>query len=390
MGTRREIAPSERAREIPPFLAMDILDQARCLEAVGKDIVHLELGEPDFPPPDNVVEAAFKAMEDGYTSYTPTQGILELREAIAEYYETEYQVEVSPDRIIVTMGASPAMFLVFGCLLNPGDEVIIPNPHYPPYPSNIRFLGGIPVKFDLEEGGGFRYDLSAIKDKITDRTKGIMVNSPSNPTGMLQDEEILSGLAEIAEESGIYIISDEIYHGLTYGVKAHSIFEYTDHTFVMSGFSKRYAMTGWRLGWVVAPPEFIPSMKNLHMNYFLCASAFAQKTGVEALKNCADVIEEMRATYETRRNYLIPELKRLGFGIAVEPKGAFYLLVNAKKFSNDSVELAKRILNEAGVAVTPGIDFGEKAEGYLRISYATAMPELKRAVERLEGWVERK
>ena len=388
MFAYKEIMPSARAVEIPPFLAMDILDQARCLEAKGKDIVHLELGEPDFPPPENVVQAAFKAMEDGYTSYTPTQGILELREAIADYYLQEYGAAVHPDSIIATMGSSPAMMLVFGCLLNPDDEIIIPNPHYPPYPNNIRFIGGVPVKFNLAEKDGFKYNLEIIRGKISPKTKGIMVNSPSNPTGMLQDESVLKGLAEIADETGIFIISDEIYHGLTYGVKAHSILEYTNSAFVLSGFSKRYAMTGWRLGWVIAPEAFIPSMKNLHMNYFLSASAFVQKAGIEALKNCAEDVEEMRVTYQQRRDYLIPELRRIGFGLEVEPQGAFYLLINAGKFSEDSVSLAKRILDEAGVAVTPGVDFGERAEGYLRISYATAMPELKKGVEMLGGWVE--
>lgn len=383
-----EISPvSSRAREIPPFLAMDILDQSRRLEAEGKDIVHLELGEPDFPTPENVVEAAFRAVRDGCTSYTPTQGILELRAAISDYYSAEYGVSLNPGRVIVTMGSSPAMFLVFGTLLNPGEEIIIPNPHYPPYPSNIQFIGGIPVKFDLYERDGYRYDLQAVREKVTLRSRGIMVNSPSNPTGMLQDAEVLADLAELSRETGILVISDEIYHGLTYGGRARSILEFSDRAFVMSGFSKRFAMTGWRLGWVIAPEEFIEPMKNLHMNYFLSAAGFVQKAGVEALKNCAGATEEMRQTYKLRRDYLLIELTRLGFKIEPEPEGAFYLLLNTKRLSGDSVALAKRLLEEAGLAMTPGVDFGSNAEGYLRISYATAMKDLKRAVSRLEKWL---
>ena len=386
--TSEENNVSSRARAIPPFLAMDVLDQSRALEAEGRDIVHLELGEPDFPTPDNVLQAALKAVRDGYTSYTLTQGLLELRESISEFYYAEYGVKVHPDQIIVTTGSSPAMLLVFGTLLNPGEEVIIPDPHYPPYPANISFIGGVPVKFDLDESTGFRYNTDTVASKITPRTKGIIINSPSNPTGMMQDESVHRGLAETSEERGIFIISDEIYHGLTYGSdRTHTMLEFTERSFVMSGFSKRYAMTGWRLGWVIAPEEFIEPMKNLHMNYFLSASGFVQVAGIEALTNCKDAVEKMRATYELRRNFLLTELRRIGFTFEVEPHGAFYLLLNTKHFADSSVELAKRLLHEAGVACTPGVDFGEKAEGYLRLSYAASMSALEEAVRRFEKWI---
>ena len=377
---------SMRASEVPPFLAMHILDHCRKLEAEGHSIIHLELGEPDFPTPESVVEAGLKAINDGYTSYTPTQGLLELRETIAEYYYDEYGVTVNPDCIIVTMGSSPAMFLLFGALLNPGEEVIISDPHYPPYPNNIRFLGGVPVKVPLAEVDGFQYHHDAVWERISPLTKGIMVNSPSNPTGMLQSERVLQDLVKTVERNGIFIISDEIYHGLTYDIKAHSILEYTDRAFVMSGLSKRYAMTGWRLGWLIAPEEFIKPIKNLHMNYFLSAAGFVQMAGIAALKHCQLEAEQMRDTYRERRDYLIPEVRRLGFGLKVEPQGAFYLLMNAKRFGLDSVELADRLLEEAYVALTPGVDFGERAEGYLRLSYATSLPDLKEAISRLEKW----
>jgi aspartate/methionine/tyrosine aminotransferase len=379
---------SKRARAIPPFLAMDVLDQARRLEAEGRDIVHLELGEPDFPTPDNVLQAAVKAVKDGYTSYTPTQGILELREVISDFYKEEYGIEVHPDRVIVTMGSSPGMLLVFGALLNPGEEVIIPNPHYPPYPANISFIGGVPVKIDLDESAGFKYDTDRIRGRITSNTRGVIINSPSNPTGMMQDETVHRQLAAIAEDTGTYVISDEIYHGLNYGAeKTHTMLEFTDRAFVMSGFSKRWAMTGWRLGWIVAPEDFIGPMKNLHMNYFLSAAGFVQVAGVEALRNCDEAVEKMRGTYEQRRDYLLKEFRRIGFEFEVEPQGAFYLLINFKHISNDSLELAKRLLNEAGIACTPGLDFGEKAEGYIRICYAASMSALEEAVSRLEKWI---
>lgn len=383
----RDIEPSERSAAIPPFLAMEILDQAKKLEAQGRDIVHLELGEPDFPPPDNVVEAALLGIKKGYTSYTPTQGILELRQAVSEHYKLEYSCEIDPDRIIVTMGSSPGMLLVFGVLLNPGDEIIIPVPHYPPYPHNIRFIGGNPLKFELSEDEGFQYDVDRVAKKITMRTKGIILNSPSNPTGMLQSESVHRELADLADKSGVYVISDEIYHGLTYGGKSRSILEFTDQAFVLSGFSKRYAMTGWRLGWIIAPEKFIPAMKNLHMNYFLSASSFVQVAGIEALTHCQDATEKMRATYQMRRDFLIPELRGMGFGLAREPDGAFYLLLNAKNFTGDSLEFSRTLLHEAGVALTPGVDFGPEAEGYVRISYATAMPQLTEAVDRMKRWI---
>ena len=378
---------SARAKDIPPFLAMDVLDKAKRLEAEGREIIHLELGEPDFPTPENVTEAALRAVKAGYTSYTPTQGLPELRQAVAHYYRCEYDLEVDPERVIITMGSSPAMFLIFGALLNPGDELLIPNPHYPPYPANIAFLGAKPVKFDLREEDSYCYRPEVIRDKISGKTRGLLINSPSNPTGMVQNGDSMQALAELCEEAGIFPISDEIYHGLTYSVRAPSILEYTDRAFVMNGFSKRFAMTGWRLGWIIAPEEFIPALKNLHMNYFLSAAGFAQMAGVEALQNCRAAADEMRATYQLRRDYLVREFRRLGFNIPAAPNGAFYLLVDFRHISDDSPALAERLLEEAGLAVTPGIDFGSNAEGYIRISYATAMNDLQRAVKRLEKFI---
>ena len=376
---------SKKAQEIPPFIVMDVLEKAQELERNGEDVIHLEVGEPDFDTPECISEACYRAICEGKTHYTHSLGLIELREAIAEDYWKKYRVKVSPEQVLVASGTSPAMLLLFSALLEPGEEVILSNPYYPCYPNIIRFVDGSPVFVQVFEEEGFQYLPEMIEEKLSPRVKGIMINSPSNPTGNVMPAERMKEIAEFSP----FILSDEIYHGLVYAGEAHSILEFTDHAFVINGFSKLYAMTGWRLGYIIAPKEFIRPMQKIQQNLFISASSFAQWGALVGLKEAERDIQKMRETYDARRRFLIPKLKELGFGITVEPTGAFYVLVNAKKFSNDSYRLAFDILKEAKVGVAPGIDFGTNAEGYLRFCYANSMENIEEGMNRLGRYLGR-
>ena len=376
---------SKKAQEIPPFLVMEVLEKAQEFERRGERIIHLEVGEPDFDTPECVNEACYRAICEGKTHYTHSLGLMELREAIAGDYWKRYRVKVSPEQILVASGTSPALLLLFSALLEEGEEVILSNPYYPCYPNIIRYVGGVPVFVDVLEEEGFQYLPEMIQEKISSRVKGIMINSPSNPTGNVMEPGRMEKIAGFSP----YIVSDEIYHGLVYEGKAHSILEFTDHAFVINGFSKLYAMTGWRLGYVIAPREFIRPMQKLQQNLFISAGSFAQWGALSGLKEADEDVEKMRAIYDQRRRFLIPRLRQLGFGIKVEPTGAFYVLANARRFSRDSYGLAFDILKEANVGVAPGIDFGSNAEGYLRFSYANSLENIEEAMNRLERYFER-
>ena len=376
---------SKKAQEIPPFIVMDVLEKAQELERRGEHIIHLEVGEPDFDTPECINEAGYRAICEGKTHYTHSMGLIELREAIAEDYWNKYRVKVSPEQILVASGTSPAMLLLFSTLLNSGDEVILSNPYYPCYPNIIRFVDGVPVFVEVLEEEGFQYLPEMIEEKLSPKVKGIMINSPSNPTGNIMSGERMKRIAQFSP----YIISDEIYHGLVYKGEAHSILEFTERAFVINGFSKLYAMTGWRLGYLIAPKEFIRPMQKLQQNLFISASSFSQWAAFAALQSAGEDVQKMVETYDQRRCFLIPRLKELGFGITVEPTGAFYILANAKRFSKDSYRLAFDILQEAKVGVAPGIDFGTNAEGYLRFCYANSMENIEEGMNRLERYLER-
>ena len=377
---------AKRAQEIAPFLAMEVLERAVELEAKGDHIVHLEVGEPDFPTPACIQEAAARAVKGGKTGYTHSLGILPLREAIAEHYHTRYGIGVSPERILVTAGTSPAMWMVFSAILESGDQVILSNPHYACYPNFIRFCGGEPVTVDVHEEDGFQFRPEAVKGCVGPRTKAIFINSPANPTGTLLSSERMAALAGL----GPLVVSDEIYHGLVYEGREHSILEFTDRAIVFNGFSKAYAMTGWRLGYAIVPPELIRPLQKMHQNFFISANAFVQAAGIAALRTAQPDVERMRATYDERRRFIIPGLRRLGFGIATEPTGAFYVLANAKRFTTDSYAFAFEILERAKVGVTPGVDFGSNGEGYLRFSYANSKDNIAEALRRLETFLTRR
>ncbi|HSR11898.1 MAG TPA: pyridoxal phosphate-dependent aminotransferase, partial [Thermodesulfobacteriota bacterium] len=311
-------------------------------------------------------------------------GLVELREAIAEYYFKQYGVEVSPDQIMVTSGTSPGMLLLFMSLLEPGDEVILPNPYYACYPNFICMVEGKPVFVKVYEEEGFQYRPEEIKALIGPKTKGIFVNSPANPTGNLTPPDRLRSIAGL----GRTVVSDEIYHGLVYEGKEHSILEFTRDAMVINGFSKLYAMTGWRLGYLIVPPEFIRPLQKMHQNFFISANAFVQWAGIAALRECKEEVVRMKEIYNTRRKFILGKLKEMGLGVTVEPTGAFYVLANAKKYSTNSFELAFDILKKAKVGCTPGIDFGDNAEGYLRFSYANSLENIEEAMRRLKRYFE--
>ena len=372
-----------RARYFRSFIVMDVLERAKSLEGEGRNIIHLEIGEPDFDTPECIKEAGIKAIKEGKTHYTHSLGIPELREAICHHYLERYGVRINPDQVIVTSGTSPAMLLIFSSLVEQGNEIIISNPYYPCYPNIIEYVGGKCVFVNTEEDDGFQFRPETVAEKISPQTKAVLINSPSNPTGTLLTPERMQKLAEL----GSYIISDEIYHGLVYEGKEHTILEYTDKAFVLNGFSKLYAMTGWRLGYVIPPREFLRPMQKIQQNFFISASSISQHAGLAALKKALPDVEKMRAIFDKRRQYMIKKLRDLGFGISVDPVGAFYTLARAKHISSNSYELAFEMLEKAGVGVAPGIDFGGNAEGYLRFSYANSLENITEGLQRIEEFL---
>jgi aspartate/methionine/tyrosine aminotransferase len=376
---------SKRAESITPFIVMEVLERAREMEARGVDIIHLEVGEPDFDIPPAVKAATRSALDEGLTHYTHSLGDMSLRESIAQHYNSTYGVTVKPDQVVVTSGTSPAMMLVFAGLLESGQEVIISDPGYACYPNFISFLGGVPVRVPVYGKDGFEFSPDAIRSRISDKTKAILINSPSNPTGNLLSEGTMRAIARFSP----YIISDEIYHGLVYEGREHSILEYTDHAFVLNGFSKLYAMTGLRLGYLIAPERFIRPIQKMQQNFFICASSLAQRAGIAALEETSQDVAEMKRIYNQRRLFMIRRLKEMGFGITIEPTGAFYVFANARHISGDSYKLAFDILEKAHVGVTPGIDFGKNGEGYLRFSYANSMENIAEGLDRIEQYLKK-
>lgn len=375
---------AEKARNITPFIVMEVLERASVLEKEGKNIIHLEVGEPDFDIPSCVLKASEIAMKQGRTHYTHSLGDPELRQEICKSYLKNYGVKISPDQIIVTSGTSPAILMVLQALCNPDDEIILSDPGYACYPNFISLAGAKMVKVPVYEEDGFQYRPENICAAITERTKAILINSPMNPTGNLLSPETLKAIAEFSP----YIISDEIYHGLVYEGQAHSILEYTNKAFVLNGFSKLYAMTGLRLGYVIVPEEFVRPIQKLQQNLFICASSVAQRAGIAALREADADIAHMKNIYNERRKYMIGRLRSMGFKITVEPTGAFYVFVNARHLATDSYKLAFDILENAHVGVTPGIDFGENGEGYLRFSYANSLENIIEGLNRLKKYIQ--
>jgi aspartate/methionine/tyrosine aminotransferase len=374
-----------RLDSIKPFIVMDVLERALALERQGRSIIHLEIGEPDFETPKRIVESGAESLRMGDTHYTDSRGIPELRTAVASYYGKKYGTSFAEDRVLVTMGTSPALLLVLSVLIEePGDEIILSNPYYPCYPNFVRYLGGNPRFIETKENDGFQLKPQDVRAAIGPRTKGILINSPSNPVGTLMPREDIEAICDL----GLPVISDEIYHGLVYGEKEHTTLEFTEETFVLNGFSKLFAMTGWRLGYIIAPEQHSRRLQILQQNFFISPNSFVQRGGVTALTEEHEEIEEMRERYDARRRFLLDELPKLGLGIGAEPRGAFYFFVNAEHIERDSYKLAFDMLERAGVAVTPGIDFGKRGEGHLRISYANSLENIREGVRRIASYLD--
>jgi aspartate/methionine/tyrosine aminotransferase len=352
--------------------------------------VHLEFGEPDFEAPLVVREALEKAIKDGRTRYTHSLGIVELRDAIVEHYARTYGVSIDREQVMVTAGTSPAMLLLFGHLLDPGHEVILSNPYYACYPNFIRYADGVPVEVDVAEADRFQYRPEAIRARLTPRTRAILVNSPANPTGSVLSSDRMAAIAALAQDAGPFIVSDEIYHGLTEGGRDHSMLEFTDRAFVLNGFSKAFAMTGWRLGWLIAPPAHTRALQRLYGNFFISTNEFVQWAGVAALREATEETVRFRRVFAERRRAMVQGLRAIGLGVAFEPDGAFYVLANVRRFSGDSVAFAYEILEHAHVAVTPGAAFGSNAEGYLRFSYASSVERIEEGLRRLGAYLMRR
>lgn len=375
---------AQRAVSLEPFLVMEVLEKAQELERAGRSILHLEVGEPDFATPAFIVQAALAAAAGGDTRYTHSLGLLELREAISQRYRRVYGAEIGPERILVTAGSSLALFYACAALVEPGDEVLFATPHYPCYPNFVRFFGGRPVEVPTSAADGYLLDPDEVRRRITPRTRAILVNSPANPTGAVLDGERLKALAAL----GVPLISDEIYHGITYGEAARSVLEFADGAFVADGFSKRYAMTGWRLGWLVVPPGQMRLFQTMQQNFLISASPVAQRAGIAAILNGDAAAEEMREVYSRRRALMARLFSEIGFQIPPLPGGAFYIFTGIDQFGDDGYRFAFELLDEAGVGVAPGVDFGEAGRRCVRLCYAVSEDVIREAAARVRKFLE--
>lgn len=383
---------AQRMQNLGTETAFEVLVKARALEAQGRDIVHLEVGEPDFATPENVVDAAVKSLRNGATKYTPSAGIPELRAAIAKRVSESRGIPVKPENVVVTPGAKPIMFFAILALIEAGDEVVTPNPAFPIYESMIRFTGGIPRFYRLRQEDDFRFDPDEFRSLVNEKTKLIILNSPQNPTGGVLEESDLAEIAELATKYDIPVLADEIYWQIIYDGKFHSIAQFpgmAERTIILDGFSKSYSMTGWRLGFGVMNETLAPHITRLMTNSNSCTSALTQWAGVEALTGPQESVEQMRLAFQERRDVIVEGMNNIPGFHCLKPKGAFYVFPNITGTGLTSRKMADYILNEAGVACLSGTSFGEYGEGYLRFSYANSLENINKALLRIHEAVEK-
>ena len=378
-----------RMQYIQPFHVMALLGKARELEAAGRSIIHMEIGEPDFVTPQPVIDAGIRALAEGHTHYTPAVGLAALRERIAGFYWDRYAVSVQPERIVVTPGASAALQLVMAALVNPGDKVLMADPGYPCNRNFVYLVNGEPVGIPVTADTGYQPSLEQVAAHWSQDTAALLVASPSNPTGTLLDAETLQSFHDFTRTRGGALVVDEIYHGLVYGESAPTALAVSEDLFVINSFSKYFGMTGWRLGWLVAPLAMVPEIDKLAQNLFLAAPTLSQHAALRAFDaDNLEILESRREAFRERRDYLLPALRELGFDIPVTPAGAFYLYADCSRFTADSYAFSQRLLEEAGVAITPGTDFGTfRPERHVRFAYTTSLENLQEGVRRLRDYL---
>ena len=385
MKREAKLVLAARMAEIEPFHVMDVQNRAHELEAAGRRIVHMEIGQPDFPAPPLVAGAAIEAIRSRRLGYTDSVGIPQLRQAISDYYRERLGASVPPSRIVITAGASGAFLLALGALVNPGDEVLMPDPCYPCNRHFVRLFDGRPRAIPVDETRSYQLTAADVRSNWSEAARGVLLASPSNPTGTSIPRDELRAIVEAVRGSGGFVVVDEIYQGLVYDGEASTVLDFADEVFVVNSFSKYFCMTGWRLGWIVVPESHVREIEKLAQNAFICASAPAQYAALAAfLPETLAVLEQRRAEFKRRRDFMVPALRRLGFRIPLVPQGAFYIYAGSEEFSEDSVGFALRVLEEAGVAITPGLDFGSNApERHVRFAYTRALEDLEEGVERI-------
>lgn len=378
-----------RAAHIKPFQVMRLLARARELEAQGRDIVHMEIGEPDFATPQPVIDAAQAAIATGKMHYTPATGLPQLRQAIADFYLQRYGVAVEARRIVITPGASGALLLAMAAVLEPGKNILLGDPGYPCNRNFARFLEGQVISVPVDGSSAYQLTVAQLQQYWTAQTVGVVLASPSNPTGTLIAAEELQGMVEFVQAKNGVIFMDEIYHGLVYGTAAPSILQFTEQAFVINSFSKYFGMTGWRIGWLVVPEEFIEVIDNFAQNIFLAAPTPSQHAALAAFRpETIAILDARRDEFQQRRDYLLPALRAIGFTITTEPQGAFYIYADCSAFTQDSLQFAETLLEDAGVAITPGMDFGDyKPKAHVRFAYTTSLERLQEGVVRIRKFV---